>query len=497
MLGSAPNLKSNILILVAVTLLSGCEENPSFFRKKASQIQTIVESGKLKVLTRFDPTTYYESAEGFSGLEHDLVQLFAKRLGVEVQFVVPDTFSQILSMISAGSADIAAAGLTVTDQRKKSMLFAPGYTTITEQVVYRARTRRPRKISDLNEGILEVVEGTTHVESLMRLKKDHPNLEWDVNTELNTDSLLYLVNDGLIDYTVADSNQVTLVRRFYPKLHAAFNLSKPRELAWAFPKSDDTSLYNEAVRFFEDIKKNKTLDQLIERHYGHAATLGYVDNCTFRKHVKNRLPKFRALFEKTALKNGMDWRLLAAIGYQESHWRTNAVSPTGVRGIMMLTQATAKQLKLTNRRNPEQSIEGGARYFLQRKKKFPERIDEPDRTWLALAAYNVGFGHLNDARIITQEQDRNPDKWIYVKQSLPLLTQKKWYKRTKHGYARGREPVRYVENIRSYFDLLVWLTQENVIKKNAMVQYRVNDDQNPIDDRNSIFDAFQYNKALF
>ena len=183
-------------------------------------------------------------------MEHDLVQLFAKRLGVEAQFIVPDTFSQILSMISEGQADVAAAGLTVTDQRKTSMLFAPAYTTITEQLVYRARTRRPRKISDLSDGILEVVEGTTHIDSLVRLKKENPELEWDVNSELNTDGLLYLVNEGLIDYTVADSNQVTLVRRFYPKLHAAFGLSKPRKLAWAFPKSDDTSLHDEAIRFF-------------------------------------------------------------------------------------------------------------------------------------------------------------------------------------------------------------------------------------------------------
>ncbi len=479
------------LILVVVTLLAAREGSKTFFQERKPQLQKVVESGKLKVLTRFDPTTYYESADGFSGLEHDLVQLFAERLGVEAQFIIPDTFSQILSMISEGQADIAAAGLTVTDQRKTSMRFAPEYTTITEQLVYRARTRRPRKISDLSAGILEVVHGTTHIDSLVRLKKENPELEWDVNSELNTDGLLYLVNEGLIDYTVADSNQITLVRRFYPKLYVAFDLSKPRKLAWAFPKSGDMSLYNEAVRFFEKIKKDKTLDQLIERHYGHATTLGYVDNCTFRKHFANRLPKFRAQFEKAAHKNGMDWRLLAAIGYQESHWRTNAVSPTGVRGIMMLTQATAKQLKVTNRRDPGQSIEGGARYFMRNKKKIPERIDEPDRTWLALAAYNVGFGHLNDARIITQRQSRSPDKWIHVKQSLPLLTQKKWYKQTKHGYARGWEPVRYVENVRGYFDLLVWLTQENIIEKNAMAKHR------DTAENKSIFDSFQDNKVLF
>jgi len=285
---------------------------------------------------------------------------------------------------------------------------------------------------------------------------------------LNSDGLLYLVNEGLIDYTVADSHLAGRIKHFYPKLYTAFDITAPRQLAWAMPHSDDNSLYDEVSLFFKKIKQDKTLQHLLEKHYGNTGNLDYVGNCTFRLQMQSRLPTYMPLFKAAAQEHTIDWRLLAAIGYQESHWRSDTTSPTGVKGLMMLTLATARQLGVKDRRDPVQSIAGGALYFKQRLNKMPKRIQEPDRTWFALASYNVGFGHLEDARVLTQNRGGNPDKWLDVKQTLPLLSQRKWYKQTRHGYARGKEPVRYVENIRSYYDLLVWLTEENQIEKNVM-----------------------------
>jgi membrane-bound lytic murein transglycosylase F len=434
----------------------------------SNKLEQIKRAGVLHVLTRNDPTTYYESPEGLSGLEYDLAVLFADQLGVKVKFETPNTFDDILNRIAKGKADIAAAGLTITEQRSKKMRFAPPYHEITEQLIYRSGTRRPNDINSLTHGIIEVAKGTSHIDSLLYLKHDTPDLNWNVNDELDTDGLLYLVNEGLIDYTVADSNQTTLIRRFYPKLNIAFDISEPRRLAWALSQSSDNSLYDEVVRFFNRIKENKTLDQLLEKHYGHTSSLSYIGNCKFRQLQKSRLPLYRKYFNSAAMQYNIDWRLLAAIGYQESGWLDKAVSPTGVEGIMMLTGETAEELGIKNRNDPAQSIAGGARYFQQRIQMIPEQIPEPDRTWFALASYNVGLGHLEDARALTKKQGGNPDKWMDVKQRLPLLTQQKWHQQTKHGYARGQEPVEFVENIRSYYDLLVWLTEENQIKKNAM-----------------------------
>ncbi|WP_428357520.1 membrane-bound lytic murein transglycosylase MltF [Methyloprofundus sp.] len=435
-----------------------------------NQLERIKKSGVLTVLTRYDPTTYYESANGFSGLEYDLVQLFARHLQVKSKFIVPDTFAAILQKTQAGIADFAAAGISITEERKQQFLFAPAYQEISEQLIFRSGTKRPRDVNDLTNGILEVVKGTSHAESLLKLQQKNPQLEWLTNDKLNTDGLLYLVNQRLIDYTIADSNQMTLMRRFYPKLNIAFNISPSRHLAWAFKKSEDLSLYNEALVFFNKIKKNKQLEQLIERHYGHTSNIKYVGNCTFRLHLRSHLPQYQTLFQDAADTHAFDWRLLAAISYQESHWNKHAVSPTGVKGLMMLTQATASQVKVKDRTDPKESIFGGALYLKQRLKKIPARIPEPDRTWFALASYNIGFGHLEDARIITQKLGKNPDKWVDVKQSLPLLTQQEWFSKTKHGYARGKEPVIYVDNVRSYLDLLIWYTSNKEINENSAMQ---------------------------
>ena len=146
------------------------------------------------------------------------------------------------------------------------------------------------------------------------------------------------------------------------------------------------------------------------------------------------------------------------MGYQESQWDPDAVSPTGVRGLMMLTEDTANFLDVNDRDDPTQSIFGGALYYSQLFAQLPESIKDPDRGWMALAAYNIGLGHLLDARMLTQEVGGNPNHWLEVRNSLPLLTQARWYSRTRHGYARGYETVNYVGNVRNYYDMLTWIT---------------------------------------
>ena len=265
-----------------------------------------------------------------------------------------------------------------------------------------------------------------------------------------------MVADEAIDYTIADSNEFSLNKRFMLNLKSAFNISRPRQLAWVFPKTEDTSLYKAASEFIKKIKSNGELARLIERNYGHADNLNNVGTVVFRRHADKRLPLYQNMFQRAAAKHKLDWRMVAAMGYQESHWNLDAVSPTGVRGIMMLTKRTAADLGIKDRSDPQSSIDGGTKYFTDTKARLPEDIVEPDRSWMAMAAYNVGFYHLEDARIITEQQGKDPDKWLDVKQALPLLAKRKWYKKTKYGYARGWEPVRYVENIRSYYDLLRW-----------------------------------------
>ena len=442
-----------LILVLTVIILNGCGDTRPL-------IEQIKRNGELVVVTRYGPSTFYEAKGVFMGLEHDLVKQFAAELGVKVRFVIPETFEEVLSMVETGEAHFAAAGLTVTPGREPRIRFGPGYQQVYQQLIYHSGNKRPRSIDDTARGVLEVVSGSSHEEALKNLKPDHPSLHWETQKELDSSELLRLVKEKLIDFTIADSNEVSLSRRFHPELKVALNITKPQTLAWAFPHDQDTSLYENAREFLEVFKASGAMNQLIERYYGYTERLGFVDTRNFRRHMAKRLPALQPLFEEAAGKTGLEWQMLAAIGYQESHWNPKAVSPTGVRGIMMLTQATAEQLGVKNRLDPRESILGGARYIRIVEEKIPERIPEPDRLWLTLAGYNVGFGHLEDARILTQRQGGDPDTWCDIKQYLPLLSQEKYYETLKRGFARGREPVDYVDNIRGYYELLIW-EQEN------------------------------------
>ena len=420
-----------------------------------TMLEDVLASGELRVLTRNSPTTYYIGPHGPTGPEYDLVQAFADHLGVKVRLIEEESLPVLLERIARGEAHLAAAGLTVTERRKQFLRFGPPYQTITQQVVYRRGGIRPRSIADLAEGHLEVVADSSHVERLKALQQKYPALDWAESEDTTSTELLNLVAEEMIDFTVADSNEVSLVRRYHPEVRVAFDLSGEEHLAWAFPRTGDDSLYQAARQFFEQFRKSGELQHVLARHYGHVRNYDYAGTPTYLRHVNRRLPNYRELFEQAAERNGLDWMLLAAVAYQESHWNPLAVSPTGVRGIMMLTRVTARQLGIARRTDPAQSIDGGARYLRGLIDRFDD-IPQPDRTWFALAAYNVGYGHVRDAMWITEQRGKDATRWADVKESLPLLRRKKWYRRTKHGYARGHEPVRYVENIRSYYDILRW-----------------------------------------
>lgn len=421
-----------------------------------NELEKVLSRGEITVITRNSPTTFYESNDGDTGLEYDLIKGFAESLGVKFKFVVANKFNDILPTVTNGYADFAAAGLSITDERLKIVKFTPPYQQVTQQVIYHRENIKPKSLEDLFHKHIEIVSGSSHSHNLRRLAEQHPELTWTDTETADSDQLLHFVSQKLIENTISDSNEFMIYRHFFPELDVAFDISEPENLAWAFPKGNDDSLFNAASNYLLKIKQDGTLKQIIERHYGHTQKFDYVGVRRFVRHISTRLKYYKSHFINAAEKNNLDWKLLAAAGYQESHWNRRAISPTGVRGIMMLTRRTAGQLGVKNRLNAKSSIFGGAKYLSHLISRMDKDIPEPDRTWMALASYNVGFGHMKDARKITKQLGKDPNKWIDVKSSLPLLAQRRWYKKTKYGYARGWEPVKYVENIRSYYDLLSW-----------------------------------------
>ncbi|MES9930205.1 MAG: transporter substrate-binding domain-containing protein, partial [Candidatus Thiodiazotropha sp. 6PDIVS] len=261
-------------------LISSCSIPPPL-------VERIKDSGELRVVTRNSGTTLYEGSEGLTGLEYDLVQLFAKELGVKPHFIIPERFDDLLPTVSNGDAHLAAAGLTVTPERQSRIRFGPSYQEITQQVIYRSGTNRPRKIEDLLDKELHILAGSSHEEELLRLKKTYPVLKWTSHDDMESAELLQMVEDKKIDLTIADSNEFAVTRRFMPHIKVGFDLTKPQRLAWAMAHAEDASLYQAMETFFDRIRDDGTLTQLIERHYGHIGRLNFVELRTFVRHLDN------------------------------------------------------------------------------------------------------------------------------------------------------------------------------------------------------------------
>lgn len=427
-------------------------------------LDQVKQQGELVVATRTGPTTYYRELDRETGFEYELARSFAAFLDVKLRIVPYDDLGTLLEDVRRGKVHLAAAGLAITPERSAQFRFSSPHQQISQELVYRLGSDKPASIEDLYQRRIVVLANSSHSEHLRHLQKKHPNLQWEAVPNATALHLLQQVNEGKADLAVVDSNVFLSYRNLFPELRKAFDIKGPEPLAWAFSAQQDPSLLTMAELFFSQENESGALEEMRLRFFGHR-DFDYVGARAFLTHMDSRLTQYEDDFRMVAREVNLDWRLLAAIGYQESLWNPNAISPTGVRGLMQLTRLTASEMGISDRRDPIQSIWAGARYFRKLFDRLPEDISEPHRTWFALSAYNVGYGHLMDARRLARGAGRNPNDWFVVREYLPLLLQPEYYSRTRHGYARaGAESVVYVRNIRRYYDALVWATEREDIR---------------------------------
>ena len=439
-----------LLPLILVGLLAGCAQEDSLDR--------ILSRGELVVVSRNSPTTFYQHKSGPTGFEYALAGLLAQDLGVELNMQPAFSLDGIFEQLQREEADFAAAGLTLTGLREASYPHSASYYKLKPQVVYVAGTYRPRSVEDLSGMSIVVLAGSSHAQALRALQDSgFPDLQWREVAEVDSMELLEQVNAGQAELAIIDSNEFNVQQSLYPRLKVAFDLGSEQDMVWYLPPTvDNTRLLAHIDNFFQQLRDNGTLARLREEHFGHTDGVSRIGSHTFTRNMHKSLPPYRELIQQVAIEYQMDWNLLAAIAYQESHWNPQAASPTGVRGMMMLTLPTAREMGVSDRLDPTQSLRGGARYLKNIKRRLPDDIFEPDRTWMALAAYNIGMGHLEDARVITERRGGNPHLWRDVMDSLPLLQKTRYYQDTRYGYARGLEAVTYVQNIRHYYSILEW-----------------------------------------
>ena len=424
-------------------------------------LEKVLESGELRVVSSNGPTTYYEGPNGLTGFEYSLVKGFADSLGLKLVLDNnPDT-NAVLDGVVSGQYHLAAAGLTPQESRGKSVSFATPFMQLTQQLIYNSRLKQPTSIKDLGNKEVLILASESHTARIKTLQTNFPALQWREVHNAEMIDLLEMVNRGDADYAVVDSTIFALNRYSYPKAEFAFDISDPQPVAWVFPKSNDSTLFDAAQKYLSSIKANGTLARVTAEFFDrHIEEVTTGEAMAFTYELEQRLPQWSGHMKSAAAEFNLDWQLLAAISYQESHWLPDAVSPTGVKGLMMLTKNTARAMGISDRKDPKQSIYGGAKYLSILFERLPQRIQGEDRFNMALAAYNQGLGHLEDARVLTQRMGGDPTKWEDVRKYMPLLSKQQYYSQAKHGYMRGWEPVKFVDNVRNYYKIIAWHQQQ-------------------------------------
>ncbi|MCC5884394.1 MAG: membrane-bound lytic murein transglycosylase MltF [Halomonas sp.] len=469
-----PELDSRILLSrlrLAALLLLGvilCLAPYRHFKPSSGLLEAVHERDFISVHTRNTPSTYYEGRHGPTGFEYELMRRFAEFLDVSLTLDARHHVQSALDAVRL-EGDLAAATLPL-DLTQPDLIYSRPILDLQPLLVYRRGLPPVRAAEDLAGLTIGTIRGSGTDLVLRELQNEHPELGWGESSEVEVAELLGRVENGYLDAAVVFEHQFRINRIFFPGVERGFPLGKPLSMAWAFPAKGGLGLQQQANRFLANLHQDGWLDELIARHFGHDDYLEYVGARVFIAHLNERLPTYSELFREAARNTGFDWKLLAALGYQESHWDPEATSPTGVRGLMMLTLPTAGELGVSDRLDPAQSVDGGARYLRQLKDRLPESIQGDDRLYMAMAAYNVGLGHLYDARRIAEELGGDPNRWEDVREALPLLQKREWHSKTRHGYARGGEPVIYVRNIRRYYEILSYVdrSQQQYLQLNEL-----------------------------
>ena len=438
---------SMLFVLLCVLGPLGCSSE-----QPPNTLEHVRESGKITVLTRNNANCYYIYRDQPMGFEFELAQAFSTFLDVELETRVEE-WNDLLTDVNADNGDLVAAGMTITPERAELVDFSDPYMTIQQQVIVHRSNTAITSIQDLAGQTVHVRENTTYQQRLTELNQEQ-DLDIDIvlHEDLPTEELIRQVSTQSIDITVADSNIALLNRRYYPHIEIAFPLEEEQSLGWAVKKGD-RALLERVNAFLDQVRERGDYAKIYERYYGKVHIFDYVDLKKFHKRIQTRLPKYLPLIRQTAEQFGFDWRFIAAVIYQESHFDPRAQSYTGVKGLMQVTLTTAREMGISNRLDPAQSVLAGVKYLKKIKDRWDDVPDE-ERIFFTLASYNIGYGHVRDAQKLARDKGLDPRLWESMQQTLPLLRIKKYYKQTRYGYARGTEPVRYIERIQTYYDIL-------------------------------------------
>jgi membrane-bound lytic murein transglycosylase F len=416
----------------------------------------ILQNNEIKIVTRFGPSDYYEIKSEENGYTYDVMKGFADFIGVKLTVITMDSLEDAINALNNREVDILA-NMGITNNVKTSY----AYNKVNQYIVYNSKyTAKPNEINDLNGNDIEIIDSIIIRNNLDSFLKSI-DMNLIISKEKNIDEIINLIKDNKVKYTVLNNNELAIFNKYFPEIKIGFTIGENIPSTWAIPENTNHQLEEKLSEYFTQILKTNKLKKFYTKHFTGKLQYTFVGTRSFLADFLNVFPLYEFYFKKYAKLYNHDWRLLASIGYQESKWDKDAVSYTGVRGLMMLTKNTSKEMNVEDREDPIQSIEGGAKYLKKMLRSLPDNINNDDKIWYAIASYNIGFRHIEDAMKMADNEGVDSGNWYLLEPYILRLSQSKYYKNTKYGYARGWETLKYVQNIRQYYDILVFLDSQD------------------------------------
>ncbi len=417
-----------------------------------TRLEKIKKTGVVRLITNNSINTYYYYNGQPTGFEYDLAKEFAGFLGVDLDIVTPG-WNNMFGYLRQGKGDFIGSGLAITKERLEKVNFSTPYMSVQQNIIHHKSIIGPKNIKALTLRTLHIRRGTSYHSRLEEIKNSGINLNYILHDNIPTEELIRMVHNRKIEFTVADNTVAYLNQRYYPDIRIGIPLQAKESLAWAVNKKD-LQLLELMNKFFLYANQTGLLQKIYDKYYSNIEDSDPFDLKKFHQRIKTRLPKYKKIIVEESEKYDFDWKLIAALVYQESHFNPTAKSFTNVMGLMQVTTITAEEMGIENRLNPLESIQAGIKYLDKMVKKFDDIEDEDEKMLFALASYNIGYGHILDAMHIAKNMGLDEKKWQNLKIALPLLSKSAYHTKTQYGYARGWEPVQYVERILIYFDIL-------------------------------------------
>ncbi len=452
-----------LLIFILLLTFNTCKQKEKESFVNLNSLEKIKKRGKLVAVADFNSTNYFIYRGEPMGYQYELLRLLANHLDVKLEIIVNNAVEDCFRMLEDGECDIIAINLAITKERSKRIDFSFPHSQ-TRQVLVQRKPDNWMEISkheiegSLIRNQLEIANKVVYVQKSTSFAQRMKNLSDEIGDSIRlieisdreVEELIELVAIGEIDYTVADENVALVNQIYYPNLDVETAVSFPQNLAWGLGKGDD-NLKKEVDNWLKKIKKSKKYNLIYDKYFKNPRSVKYVGDNYYAIN-KGKVSRYDDYIKKYSKEIEWDWRLLASLIYQESRFKPNVKSWAGAYGLMQLMPTTARRFGVNRSSPPEKQIKAGVEFIKWLDKRFENRgiSDEDEKIKFILASYNVGLGHILDARRLAEKEGKNPDIWEHnVDEYILKKSNPKYYKDTvvKYGYCRGSETYNYVYQI--------------------------------------------------